>query len=294
MKTLIFIDTNIYLDFYRLESRETGLAILEKIKKHNEIIITGDQIGMEFKKNRQKVILDVYKGMKGPDWSKISLPPVLAESKASKALDKHKKEIIRQSGKLRQRLHSVLTKPNAYDPVYRTMQQLLKSGGQYNLSRDKDIRLEVRELAEKRFKLGYPPKKAGDTSYGDAINWEWIIKCAAMDRVGVIIVTRDTDYGAYVDGNIIINDWLKEEFRARIGIKRKVVLTDRLSVAFKATNIQMTKKEEDEETKFVETKPSEDATKPYMFWKKFIDNISVEDAKFIETQRNILAHLKST
>ena len=294
MKTLIFIDTNIYLDFYRLESREAGLAILDKIKKHHNILITGDQIGMEFKKNRQRVILDVYRAMKGPDWSKISLPPVLAESRASRSLEKHKKEVNKQAAKLRQRLFSVLTKPSAYDPVYKTVQQLLKSRGPYNLSGDKDIRLEIRELAEKRYKLGYPPKKVGDTSFGDAINWEWIIRCATKSRAGVIIVTRDTDYGTFVEGNPILNDWLKEEFKSRVGKKSPIELTDRMAVAFKATNIQVTKTEEDEEIKLIDTKSEESITKTYdQLWKYLMKKIEVEDTGYFGIN-NILTPRKLT
>ena len=295
MALLIFIDTNIFLDFYRLESREAGLAILEKIRKHNNILITGDQIGMEFKKNRQKVILEVYKAMKGPDWSKLSLPPVLSESKASRALDRHKKEVNKQAAVLKKRLFSVLTKPSAYDPVYKTVQQLLIKKGPYNLSRDKDIRCEIRDLAEKRFKLGYPPRKSDDTSFGDAVNWEWIIKCAQESGAGIVIVTRDTDYGSFVDGSMILNDWLKEEFKYRITIKRSIQLTDRLSVAFKAANIHVTDKEAEEEIKLINTKQEGFTNKNIeIILNKLKNNFDKEEIKGVEVFSHFWPGWKAT
>lgn len=252
MTKLVFIDTNIYLDFYRIESREAGLGILDKIKQHRDIIITGDQIAMEFKKNRQKVIFEVYKNMKGIDWNKLQLPPVLGESKASRAMKKHKDEVTRHSETLKKRFMNVLKIPGSYDPVYKVIQYLAQHKGAYNLSRDKDIRTDIRDLAKKRFMLGYPPRKIGDTSIGDAINWEWVIRCAIDSKAGIVIVTRDNDYGLTIDNKMIINDWLREEFKARVGRKRQLVLTDRLSVAFKATKIEVTKDEEKAEEKLLE------------------------------------------
>jgi predicted nucleic acid-binding protein len=54
---LVFIDTNILLDFYRIRSREAGLSILSKLEQNLASIITGDQVAMEFKKNRHNAIL---------------------------------------------------------------------------------------------------------------------------------------------------------------------------------------------------------------------------------------------
>jgi hypothetical protein len=86
------------------------------------------------------------------------------------------------------------------------VQRLLKHKGPYNLSRDKEVRFEIRELAQKRFTLGYPPRKQGDQSIGDAINWEWIVRCAEESGSGVVIVTRDSDYGLPIGGKPALND----------------------------------------------------------------------------------------
>lgn len=256
MTTLVFIDTNIFLDFYRLESREAGLSILEKIEQNTELIITGDQIAMEFKKNRQKVIIDVHKSMRAPDWATLQLPPVLGESKASKALARHKAEVKNTAERLKKRLEKVLGSPSAYDPVYRVVSSLSKADGPYNLSRKKTIRADIRELAQKRFLLGYPPRKVADTSIGDAINWEWLVHCAKTAGAHIVIATRDYDYGPSVGGQPILNDWLREEFKARVGRKRKLILTDRLSVAFKEASIAVSKQEKQAEDALIAAQPA--------------------------------------
>jgi len=58
LDALIFIDTNIILDFYRIRKNDVGIEYLNKIRSNITKIITGTQIAMEFKKNRQKVILE--------------------------------------------------------------------------------------------------------------------------------------------------------------------------------------------------------------------------------------------
>ena len=47
--TLLFIDTNIFLDFYRQVGRESNLSILKHLRPHHDRIITTRQVEMEFK-----------------------------------------------------------------------------------------------------------------------------------------------------------------------------------------------------------------------------------------------------
>jgi hypothetical protein len=248
MSALIFIDTNILLDFYRIRGREGGLSILDRIDEHRDVIITGDQIAMEYKKNRLAAILESYKQLqKTPDIGGLQLPAIVLQSKASKTIVRDQKRIKEQAKKVRVRLQSVLSSPARNDPVYQVLQRLFRHRGPYNLSREKDVRLEIRELAQKRFMLGYPPRKPGDTSCGDAINWEWIIHCAKASGKDVVIATRDSDYGVAFDEPVLL-DWLTEEFKSRVSRKRKLALTDRLSEAFKRASIRVTKQEEAAET----------------------------------------------
>lgn len=94
--------------------------------------------------------------------------------------------------------------------------------------------------------------RSNDTSIGDAINWEWILHCAKSCDRHILLVTRDSDYGIIYNREIILNDWLAQEFRQRISQKRKLIITDKLTQAFKRVNIPVTRQEEEEEASLIE------------------------------------------
>jgi hypothetical protein len=247
MDALIFVDTNILLDFYRVRIGGVGLELLDLIDQHKDILIIGSQVEMEYKKNRQRVILETLKAQKTPDWSGLSSPAFLATAQPALLIARSKETIVKQQGKLKQRIASVLDTPSRTDPVFRTLQRVFKNPSPYNLTRDKKVRFTIRNLAKKRFMLGYPPRKQNDTSIGDAVNWEWIVHCAKESGKDIIIVSRDTDYGINYEGQFILNDWLKLEFQERISRKRKIILTDRLAQAFKQVAIPVSLAAEKEE-----------------------------------------------
>lgn len=247
---LVFVDTNILLDFYRLggESARRQLAALDR---HKGSIITSEQIRMEFLKNRQKVILESVKLLKKPD--KMSVPPILADYQPAKMMTKHLEGSISKYNEVRQKLDNILNDPTHHDPVYATLNKLFDHSCSVNLKRPNKVRFEVRNLARKRFSLGYPPRKSGDTSFGDAVNWEWVIKCAqtASGNPHVLIVSRDGDYGSSFGDKAILNDWLRREFKERVSRKRKIELTTRLTTALKRLDEQVTPEDEQEEDRLI-------------------------------------------
>jgi len=212
---------------------------------------------MEYKKNRQKVIIKTL-GKGG--WTFIEnkhllhpLPSFLNESKQSGAIAKSLKSVSQQLYALKDRAKRILKNPSRSDELYKSLHRIFKKDKELHLGRKNSLRFEIRELAWKRFKLGYPPKKDDDLSMGDAINWEWIVHCAKNEKKNVIIVTRDTDYGHCYDNEHMINDWLQEEFKARVKGGLKVELTNSVASAFKKANIKITKKEINAEERLIET-----------------------------------------
>lgn len=252
LDALIFVDTNILLDFYRVRGNSGGLELLELIEEHKSILITGSQVEMEYKKNRQRVILEALNAQRTPDWSGLTSPAFLSTAKPAILIAKSKDTITAQHTKLKQRIASVIASPGTSDPVFRTLTRVFKHSCPYNLDRRKKERFKVRRLAAKRFILGYPPRKQGDTSMGDAVNWEWIVHCAEVSGKDIIIVTRDTDYGVTYEKKHFLNDWLRLEFKERISQKRKIILTDRLAEAFKLVSVPVSQKAEKEEKKLIE------------------------------------------
>ena len=62
MATVLFIDTNIWLDFYRANN-EAGFSLLKRLRGLAKFILVTDQVEMEFMKLRQEVILQSIKNL---------------------------------------------------------------------------------------------------------------------------------------------------------------------------------------------------------------------------------------
>ncbi len=240
LDALIFIDTNIFLDFYRIRKSDVSMKYLEEIERHKDLIITTSQVEMEFKKNRQPVILESIGEVKKINNVNITVPAILSDTKAVQMIEKSKKTIASKQKELKERIEKILKSPHYNDPVFKSLQKLFSNDSNINLNRDNKIRFTIRNLAKKRFLLGYPPRKKTDNSIGDAVNWEWILKCAEITGKHIILVSRDSDYGCTYDDDSHINDWLKQEFKQRISQKRKIILTDKLHKAFQLVEIPVT------------------------------------------------------
>lgn len=256
LDALLFVDTNIYLDFYRVRGRDAGLSVLSQLGKHLDRLIVTSQVEMEFLKNRQSAILESLRLAKKPDWTGTNVPSFLLESKPSKAFETAKRQVDAQVERMRKRISRVLTSPSKHDPVFQAVRPLFRSGTTFCLSRENDARSTIRRLALKRFALGYPPRKPSDTSIGDAINWEWIVRCAQDSGKHIIIVSRDSDFGASFSGTPALNDWLRQEFSERVSKKRQILLTDRLTDAFRRVAIPVTPKEVEQENALLQREPS--------------------------------------
>ena len=251
LDTLLFVDTNVLLDFYRIRKTDISLKYLRQLEACRDRIITGSQVEMEYKNNRQRVIVESLTNFVDPDWAKLTGPALVAELQAMKMIEKTKKQLSAQKTKVNTKIQKILGDPIHHDPVYQCLQRLFKHDSSFNLSRDKKERFAIRNLARKRFVLGYPPRKRGDTSIGDAINWEWIIQCSFLSGKHVVIVTRDNDYGAFYEGQAYLNDWLRQEFSERVSKKRKLILTDKLSEGLKFVHAAVTREMEDEEVRLL-------------------------------------------
>ena len=261
MNALLFIDTNILLDFYRYPRGSAILDVLGHIDKNHDKIITSTQVEMEYKKNRQKVIINSIPDMKGPKWDSYKLPVILSEAQAAQSIEVNRKNINKQSKVLKTKIEQILKSPSTNDEVFKTLQRLFKSDSDLNLRRPNKTRFTIRNLARKRFSLGYPPRKDSDTSIGDGVNWEWIIHCAKSKNQDVVIVSRDTDYGCRLNDGMIINDWLCQEFKERVNRRKKVILTDKLTDGFKLVDISVKKKEVEDETEMLSELLHQDESK---------------------------------
>jgi len=236
--------------------------------------------------DRQKdVLLDdigrrLHNALKSPDT--ISAPAFLSEAKATKGLQKNISVAKKRVEVMKNRITRLFVKPTVHDPVYKVVQRMFTDKTPFNLTRENKIRFAIRRLAFKRFILGYPPRKKSDTSIGDAINWEWIVKCAAQGSYNVIVVSRDSDYGVTFGKEAYINDWLRQEFRARISKKRQITLTARLAEALERVQVRVSAEEEKVEEELVEASQEKRGYGSVAFaeWMKHLE----ENLKEIERQ----------
>lgn len=251
LDTLLFVDTNVLLDFYRIRKSDVSTNYLKQLEACRDRLIIGSQIEMEYKKNRQRVIVEAHSTFSAPDWSKLTAPALVSEIQAVKMIEKKKKELMKQKDKVSEKIEKILSNPTQHDPVYRCLQRIFKHNSPFNLVRPMKERFTIRHLARKRFMLGYPPRKLSDTSIGDSVNWEWIVACAKNSGKHVVIVTRDTDYGVTFNGKSYLNDYLRQEFSERVSHKRKLILTDKLSYGLKIVHAAVTREMEEEEERLL-------------------------------------------
>lgn len=228
---LLFVDTNILLDFYRAQ-KDAGLHLLGRLDGLHDRIICTYQVEMEFKKNRQSAIRKSMEEIKYPEM-KFTSPAFLSDAKTLDIMKRQLKDTKARIDNFRDRIKRIFANPIGQDKVYQTAQRLFSAETTFNLRRDNSRKHHLRRLAWKRFILGYPPRKKNDTSTGDAINWEWIVECVSTSKRDVIIVSRDADFGETIDGVSYVNDWLLQELKERTSNRRRVVLYDRLSAALK-------------------------------------------------------------
>jgi hypothetical protein len=249
LQKLLFVDTNIWLDFYRARN-DTGLTLLHHLESVADRVIVTFQLESEFKKNRQIAILEGMQELKAPP--QISRPGIFSDAKASKALNKSLKEADKRIKNLKARLKRVLDDPAAQDPVYQACQRIFHRSDRLVLTREDKLRHLIRRKALRRFLHGCPPRKKNDTSIGDAFNWEWMIHCANDSNAELVIVSRDSDYGVVFENQAYVNDHLRQEFSERVSKKRKLLLYTKLSEALKHFAVPVSKKEEEAEAELVE------------------------------------------
>ena len=240
VKVFAFIDTNIFLDFYRSQN-ETSLTLLKKLEGVKESVICTYQVEMEFLKNRQKAITDNISDKNLNIDSR--LPAVMDDSNLSSILKKQKSELDKRKKELKKRIANIIKNPARYDRIYKSLEAIFSSENDHVLTRDMKIRHMIKRLARRRFILGYPPRKSTDTSIGDALNWEWFIHCAKTYPGKYVIVSRDSDYGTTYNDKSYLNDALKSEFRDRVG-KKSITYTTKLSEALKMMEVPVTPDEE--------------------------------------------------
>lgn len=257
---LLFIDANIFLDFYRVANASARIELLELIEKVQDRIITGAQVEMEYYKNRQNAILLTLEQYKAQQMPALTPPAFLIGAKPAADIAAAKQVISKETKSIEEHLVQIIADPATHDPVFKTLGRFFRNPSPFNLRYKQEtwkVIKEVRETAAKRYSLGYPPRKHDDTSLGDAVNWEWVLRCANDSGCDVIIVSNDGDYGVIRKEGCYLNDYLRMQFAEYVAEKHaarlpKITLTNLLSVAFKLIKVPVSDEAAKEEKARVE------------------------------------------
>ncbi|MBO6184189.1 MAG: DUF4935 domain-containing protein [Chryseobacterium sp.] len=269
---LIFIDTNIFLDFYRMPSEKVSIQILDKIIEHKDIIISTTQLEMEFKNNRFGVLKSMLDEFNKMGSFSLIIPDIFIGDEyegikeARKEISKHQKSLLK---KLTETIEST-----EKDQVYNKLNKLFRNESDINLKSNDGWQDEIYNNAQKRFNLGYPPRKSGDKTFGDGLNWEWILKCADLTGKKIIIVSRDGDYGKGLTLPIL-NTFLADEVVDRIGPNCEIILTDELAKAFEMVQLPLTEEMVEEEQKVISLNESfMNANKGYLEMQEYVRKLN--------------------
>lgn len=256
MDKLIFIDTNILLDFYRA-SNDSELKLLDHLVEVSDRLIMTFQVESEFKRNRQKVIYEAIKGLCEPSFTRPAIYSNNAKARKIKEdIDRAQKNIKY----LKKSLESAIADPRK-DAVCKNVEKLFRKKDELKLGREHLSKRIIRRKAITRFLHGCPPRKSNDTSFGDSFNWEWMIKCCEDRKASLVIVSRDSDYGCILKDQSYVNDHLKQEFKERIGSRQSIRLYSRPGIALKNEfSIRITTKEVDAEKRLRDPIPDLSST----------------------------------
>lgn len=220
-KTKLFIDTNIYLDYFRKSGESlSSLRELQKLLKIKKIeLILPSQTKNEYLRRRNTIVEQTRKVLRERESElKLNLPaPFMREwKKESKSLQ-NKVTAAQKSYK------KILKKYDTQVYGEKTPADILinKLLLEATIIEDDEAIIQRAYLRHLR---GNPPRK-NDGSYGDAIAWETLMEKAS--GANLAIITRDSDFSEERKGKPSFNSFLKKEWRQK-NPKKKVIFCDSL------------------------------------------------------------------
>lgn len=178
----IFIDTNIFLDFYRVNHKDDVKKIVEDLNKYKKYFISTEQSQDEFLRNREKTIAD-FIGILNQQISSTYQNNFIAMFDIYKDYESNVKETNRAIKLLIEKCKNLIDQLEE-DPIYGIYSSIYQEDNVY-LRTD-----EVIEKAIKRKFIGNPPT-SNKSSCGDEIIWETLLNYCEDD---LIIVSRDKTF----------------------------------------------------------------------------------------------------
>jgi hypothetical protein len=207
----IFIDANIYIDFYTRKSVKTLVPVISQLATH---IISTQQVVHEVLRNRVDKTRNLLKeDLKTFTYNKPSLPDFLTKE----AIDELSPNIYSDLEKWEKDAERI--KKLVIDVYRRTIEHVSKGDDEISRALDPIFQSQLVpktqdiEKARLRKELGNPPGKKQDP-IGDELSWEQLLRYRSENSCEIWIVSRDEDfYTLGMNNEVIPNSYLLNEVR---------------------------------------------------------------------------------
>ena len=210
--TYIYIDTNIFLDFY--QSATEPIAVFEELEKQVESIILTEQTIHEFARNRTARLMDLADKIEKSAVVNIHTTSVVRDTAEYKAWIMARNAAKIATEALVVKMRSWIEQ-GELDPVFSSLSKLLEDGKTLFTTSDLIEKAKTRKL------LGEPPTSPDKHTIGDELIWETLLEGCKSD---LIIVSRDKTFSQNAS-------LLKSEFDS--SSRKLIAVTDKVSAALK-------------------------------------------------------------
>lgn len=193
----IFIDTNIFLDFYRINNNDNINEILREMKKYKKFFINTEQSRDEFMRNRERTIEEFVKNLNAQKYQLFNNNFIVTfdeyedYSNAVKNANKFIKVITDKCKSLVENIE--------FDPIYSVYSNSYLENNFYKRTN------KIIDSAIKRKFIGNPPVSNKNTCC-DEIIWETLLEYCDED---LIIVSRDETF--HNNSRFLKDEYLKKK-----------------------------------------------------------------------------------
>jgi len=205
--SLLFIDSNKYLDLYRIDK---GKKLLTPLVEQIDYIFITQQVANEVQRNKIIVATDfLRKKSKELKLQTLNLPDHLSDASA----DEKRKNILQGMSEVTQKIKTMNAEVDAL--VLDSIQQISRSEDEVSRALDQIFARAISHSPEEllrardRRELGNPPGKIANP-IGDQLTWEQILT-HFKEKKRLWIISRDGDYGTVYGGKGFPNRFLCDE-----------------------------------------------------------------------------------
>lgn len=233
----VFIDANIYLDFYR--STNDAIKVFDELINNASSLVLTDQIIDEFYRNREVVLKMIKSKFKTDTQIEHFSSSFLQNLNEFGELNGIKDQYNAKRKEIEKIINNIIDNPKN-DLVVEHFEKLITTDGITILKTNVDII----KNAQKRKLVGNPPV-SDKYSIGDEINWELLL---AESKEDIVVVGRDSTFKDNIN-------FLKMDYHKNTG-RTIILLTDKITTALEQIGKKTTleaKEIEDKQIKELKT-----------------------------------------